>query len=252
MIDVHCHLEQKEFSNKDEIIEKCKKELKAVITCCAHPKDLELTFNLVNKYNGFVFCTVGLHPGYIKEIKEEEKESFLEEIEKNKDKVSGIGEIGLDYNWIKEAKWREKQRELFIELINFAKRLDKPIVVHARDAFLDAIEILEKENVKKVLMHLFGDKKLVERVKNNGWFISIGPILLKSKTHKKIVKAMPLERILLETDSPWFPVNAKIGYPWNVKYVAEKIAEIKKIDVKEVERITDENAKNFFGLEIKL
>ena len=91
MIDCHCHFEQKDYDkDRDEVIEKCRKQLQAVVTSCAHPKDFELTMKLAEKYKGFVFATVGIHPEYIKEISEQKKNDFIELIKANKDKIVGI------------------------------------------------------------------------------------------------------------------------------------------------------------------
>ncbi|MEM5879316.1 MAG: TatD family hydrolase [Candidatus Aenigmatarchaeota archaeon] len=248
MIDVHCHLEQHDYdSDRDEVIEKCKKELKAVITSSAHPKDLELTMGLVEKHKGFVFATAGIHPEYIKEVSEKEKEDFFELLRKNKDKIVGIGEVGLDF-LIEEQEWREKQKELFIRFISLAKELNKPLVIHARKAFAEAIEILEEQKAKNVLMHFFSAKELLDRVEENGWYISVNTTLLTSKKIKKIVRDMPVERILTETDSPWLGLEGKRNDPCSVKLVIQKIAEIKKIDEEEVDKMTTENAVRFFDL----
>jgi len=102
---------------------------------------------------------------------------------------------------------------------------------------------------RKVLMHLFGDKKLIPRIVKNGWLVSIGPGILKSKTMKKIARDIPLNNLLLETDSPWFGMGER-GLPTNVKKAAEKVAEIKKIPIKEVEKQTDLNAIKFFRLKL--
>jgi TatD DNase family protein len=251
MIDVHCHLEQEDYSkDRDEIIEKLRKELKAIITCCAHPKDFDLTLNLVEKYKGFIFATVGIHPEYVKEISEKEKEEFLEKIKENRDKIVGIGEIGLDFNWVKEKEWQEKQKELFVELINFAKELNLPLIIHSREAYDEAVRILEQENAKNVLLHMFGANHLVKKVIENNWFVSMNTIVLKSKKHKKVVRDMPLERLMLETDSPWLSPSGGRNTPLSVKVVAEKISEIKKVNFEEVDRITTENAIKFFNLSL--
>jgi TatD DNase family protein len=251
MIDVHCHLEQRDYDkDRDEIIEKCKKELKAVITSCAHPRDFDLTLQLADKYKNFVFASCGIHPEYIKEISEKEIEETIEKIKQNKDKIVAIGETGMDKFWVQEVDWQSKQKDLFIDLISLAKKIDKPLVVHSRDAYKDVIEILESENAKKVLLHLWGDKNLIKTIIDNGWHISVGPILLKSKNHKKMIRDMPLERIMSETDSPWFGVEEKRGVPTNVKFVVQKISEIKKMSIENVDRITTQNAVKFFSLNI--
>jgi TatD DNase family protein len=248
MIDSHCHLEQQNYdSDRDEVIEKCRKELKAVITSCAHPKDFELTLQLTEKYKGFVFATVGIHPEYIKEVTEKEKDEFIDMIRDNRSRIVGIGETGLDFFWIKENEWQQKQKEWFVEFINLAKDLKLPLVIHARDAFEEAIEILEQEDAKKVLMHMFGANQLVKRVVDNGFFVSVNTILLTSKKHKKIVRDMPLNRLMLETDAPWLG-RGKRNDPTSVRTVAERIAEIKKTSFEEVDRATTRNAIEFFNL----
>ncbi len=253
MIDVHCHLEHQDYSgDRDSVIQSCKKELKAVVTCCANPKDLALTMDLVEKYKNFVFCTCSIHPIYIKEISREDVKKFFDLLRENKDRIVGIGETGLDYYWVKEEKWREKQKELFIEHITLARELNKPLVIHARDSYEDCVEILEKENAKLVDLHMFGGRKLIDRVIKNGWYVSMNAILLKSKNHKKIIRDMPLERIMLETDSPWLAPDGGRNTPLTIRRVAEKIAEIKKVAFNEVWKTCAENAIDFFNLPITL
>lgn len=250
MIDVHCHLEQEDFNkDRDEVIKKCQKELKAIISCCVHPDDFDLTLSLVEKYKNFVFATIAFHPIYIKELKEKEIDDFFEKIRKNKDKIVGIGETGLDFK-IEEPEWREKQKELFLKFIQLAKDLKKPLVIHARKAFLPTIEILEKEKAKDVLMHFFSANELLERVRKNEWSISVNTTLLGSKNIKKIVRDLPLEKIMTETDCPWLGPEGKRNEPLAVKIVVQEIAEIKKMNFQEVAKITTENAIKFFNLEI--
>ncbi|MGB9708111.1 MAG: TatD family hydrolase [Candidatus Pacearchaeota archaeon] len=257
MIDCHCHLEQKDYEQeREKVIEQCKKELKAIVTCCAHPRDLPLTLKLVKENKNFIFCSIGIHPEHIKEISDEEISNTIKEIEKNVSFITAIGETGLDYYWIKESKFREKQREMFIKFIALAKKLGKPLVIHSRDATKECIEILEQEGIqgKRVLMHLFSDRKLLVRVIENGWLVSIGPGIKKSKDIRKVARDMPLNKILLETDSPWFAQKEqgqKYGTPLNARIALEKIAEIKRVSLEEVEKQTDLNAIEFFNLEIK-
>jgi TatD DNase family protein len=250
MIDCHAHLEQPEYDrDRDEVIEKCKKELKAIVTCCAHPKDFELTLQLVKKYKGFIFATVSIHPEYIKEIEEKEKNEFFKKIRENREEIVGIGETGLDFI-IEEAEWRKKQEDLFLDFISLAKELNLPLVIHARKAFKEAIEILEEQKAKNVLLHFFSAKELLSKVIENNWYISVNTTLLSSKKIKKIVRDIPLERILTETDSPWLGLEKKRNEPTSVKYVIEKIAEIKKMGFEEVDKITTENAIKFFNLNL--
>jgi len=251
MIDVHCHLEQQDYEkDRKEVIEQCKKQLDGVITCCAHPKDFDLTMELVQQYRNFIFASVGIHPIYIKEIKEKEIEDFLEKIKQNAEKIVSVGEIGLDYHWIKESSWQQKQRELFKRLIEFAKEINKPVTVHIRDACEDAIKILEDFSIKTHL-HMFGCRKHLPIVlKHDDWVISENTIILTSKNYKKIVRDVPLDKLMLETDSPWLGFG-KRNDPTAVKLVAGRVAEIKKVTVEEVDRQTTKTAIKFFGLNLK-
>jgi len=255
MIDVHCHLEQKDYDkDRDEVIERCKKELKAVITSCAHPRDFELTMQISEKYKNFVFATCGIHPEYIKEVSQKEIDETIEKIKQNKEKIVAIGETGLDFWWVKEAEWQQKQKELFVRLIELSKELKKPLVIHSRDAYEETVRILENEDAKEVDMHMFGDHHMTKRIVDNGWFISINTIILRSKGHKKIAKDCPLEKLMLETDAPWLSPKKLLegiderNYPTSIKLVAERIAEIKKLSFEEVWKKCGENAIKFFKL----
>jgi len=257
MIDVHCHLEQEDYDkDRDEVIEKCKKELKAVITSCAHPRDFELTMRMVENHKNFVFASCGIHPEYIKEVSEKAKDNFLELITENKEKIVAIGETGLDYWWTKEIEWQEKQKQLFIQLIEVAKELKKPLIIHCRDAFEDTVKILEQEDAKQVMLHMWGGHKFLKGVLGNGCYISMNTIILRSKGYRKVVRDCPLDRLMLETDSPWLAPKKLIekvdarNDPTSIRIVAEKIADIKKISFEEVWNKCGENAINFFKLEI--
>lgn len=257
MIDVHCHLEQEDYDkDRDEVIEKCKKELKAVITCCAHPRDFDITMKMVEDHKNFVFASCGIHPEYIKEISEKEIEDFLEKIKRNKDKIVAIGETGLDFWWTQETEWQEKQKKLFIRLINLAKELKKPLIVHCRDAFEDTIKILEQGDAKEVNMHMFGNHNFVNRVIENGWYISMNTIVLRSKSYGKVIRDCPLDRLMLETDAPWLSPKKLLenievrNDSTSIKLVAEKIAEIKKLGFEEIWQKCGENAIKIFKLNI--
>jgi len=262
MIDTHCHLEQPVYdSDRDAVIEKCKADLRAVITCAPDPKHYAITFGLVEKHPNFVFAIAGIHPEYAKRFSEEEIGQAIKTLERNKHKLVGIGETGLDYDFIRESQWRSKQQEMFTRFIRFAKMLDLPIVVHIRNgpdreahnAFEDAIEILERERAERVHLHMFGSRSLLKRALDNGWYISANAIISKSKNYKKLVRDTPLERLMLETDAPWLHPsgdNKARNDPTGVRAVAEKVAEIKKVPIEKVGAVTTKNAIEFFRLKI--
>ncbi len=261
MIDSHCHLEQKDFE-KDlpQVIGKCRKAgLKAVVTSCAKTSDFDRTMEIVRQFPGFVFATAGIHPEFIKELKESEADDFLDRLKENRKHIVGIGEVGLDYHWVKESDWQEKQKDLFVKMIDFAKEIRKPLVIHSWDACEDAVRVLEQEDARHVLMHMFGDKDLVGRVAENGWYLSINTLILRSKNTRKIARDIPLGQMLLETDCPWLSPDVLLGRakrarndPTSIRVAAEKIAEMRKVSFDEVWKQGGEGAKRFYCLPLEV
>ena len=197
----------------------------------------------------------GIHPSDIASS-EEEIDKQIAEIEKlgQDKKVVAIGEIGLDYHWEKDKK--DLQSYGFLEQIKLANKLDLPIVVHSRDAIMDTIEILKGDILpnKKGILHCCQlNKDLVKAGLEAGFYISFaGPITFKSsKNAPEIIETIPENRILIETDSPYLspePNRGQRNDSRNVKYVAEKIAEIKGKTLDEIAEITYKNAKKIYGI----
>ena len=263
LTDIHCHLEDSAFNaDREDVIARAKRALDAVVISLVDPADFEVGFDLVQRHKGFVFATAGLHPGLVEKFTDKEIEETLKKVEERGDSIVGIGEMGLDYNWVKKESERERQKNLFIKSIRLAKKLDLSLVVHIRagedkkerDPYLEAIEILENEGAKRVLLHMFGAKRLLQRVLDNGWYISTNAIVLTGKEHNRIVRAVPLKRLMLETDSPYLTPEleklkgVKRNEPIFVKYVAERVAKIKEMNFEKVAEATSANAKKFFGL----
>ena len=257
MIDSHCHLEQKDYSKDlDAVINRCKKAgIKALISSCPDPRDFDRALEVAKKYKGYVFLAAAIHPEYIKEFSQKEIDECFEKLKANRAILVGIGETGLDNFWTKEPEWREKQKELFVQFIELSKELKLPLMVHTREAHEDVVKILEQEDAKKVHLHMWGGREQIPSINKNGWYISVGPVIATSKTHKKVVRDIPIERIMLETDSPWFggktPEGKPMrGEPTNIKIPAEKIAEVKGLAFEEVWKVCGENAKRFYQLSI--
>ena len=253
MIDAHCHLSISKFNSRPNPLWSKIEEIVSsviVIDSVAHPEDLERSLELSEKYKNKVFVSAGLHPTEIFNLNEEEIEKYKEKIMENKEKIVAIGEIGLDYYYFKNEKEKEKQKEIFIDFIELAKKIRKPIVLHLRDAIDEGFEIIKSYGVKNAMFHFFmGKKEQALKIVGEGYLISIPSLIAKSKNLKKVAKAVPIENLLAETDSPWAsPFNEEFNTPLNVKVVYEKISEIKKIELNDVERKIDENAKKFFNL----
>ncbi|OYT43642.1 MAG: DNase [Candidatus Aenigmarchaeota archaeon ex4484_56] len=248
MIDVHCHLEQKDFDrDRENIITECKKEMEALIISCAYPHDFEKSLAISEKYKKFVFLTAGFHPEYIRDFTDTQIDGYLKKIEENKKHLVGIGECGLDYYWVKDADQIERQKVFFIKQIELSKKLNLPLIIHSRESTKDCLDLLEKLNYNKVLLHFFSDKNFINYVIEKDFHISVNTSVLRSKSIKKIVKHIKIERIMTETDSPWLGFG-KRNTPLSVKSVIEKIAEIKKLDIEMVDEITTKNAIKFFKI----
>jgi len=259
MIDSHMHLNQPEYDrDRSALVEKWKAAgLKAVISNSVSIKTFEKGLEIRQLWPDFVFMTAAIHPEYIKELDEKQIDSFIERVRKHSHELVGIGETGLDYFWIKEPEWREKQKGLFVRFIELSRELNRSLVVHTRDAHQETVELLEQQGVKRAQMHMWGSRSLIKRVIDNGWLVSLGPLLLTSKTLHKITMDLPLELIMLETDSPWFGGKDSSGKPLrgeptNIKTVAEKIAEIKKIPFEEVWTACARNAVRFYNLPLRI
>ena len=176
-------------------------------------------------------------------------------VEKQKNKIVAIGEIGLDYYWEKDEKRRELQRKAFIKQIELANKLNLPIVIHTREAIMDTLEILKQNPVdKKGVFHCCPqNRELIKEGLKLGFYISFaGPITFKSsKNAEEMINLVPNNKILIETDSPYLapePVRGTRNDCRNVKYIAEKIAKAKNISLEEVAKITMQNVRELFNI----
>lgn len=247
MIDIHCHIEEDEINNIDNILDKCKSNsVNKIIVSGYDLESSKKAIELSTKYDN-VYCTIGLLPNVIYENNDsvEDLENFIQ----NK-KIVGIGEIGLDYHWYKDQK--EKQKELFINQINLANKYNLPIVIHCREAINDCYEILKMYKPKKAVMHCYsGSLEMAKKFTELGIYISIGGVstFKNAKNIVEVIKNIPLSYIVLETDSPYLtpePYRGKKNYPYYIPLIASKIAEIREISLEEVDNITTCNACSLF------
>lgn len=255
LFDSHAHYDDERFNeDRFDIIEKIytsgvTKFVSAGYSLNSSKKGIELA----NKFD-YVYTTVGISPNDIPENDFEKCYKEIEKLAKNK-KVVAIGEIGLDYYWNKENK--EKQIEFFKKQIEIANKNDLPVMIHTRDAIMDTIEIIKNNNfVKPGIFHCCPlNLELIKAGLKKNFYISFaGPITFKnSKNANEIISQVPLENILIETDSPYLspePNRGKRNDSRNVFYIAKKIAEVKEMTVEEIAKITYENAMKAFGLKM--
>ncbi|WP_207204775.1 TatD family hydrolase [Miniphocaeibacter massiliensis] len=253
MIDSHAHLDDEKFNyDRENIIKELKENQVAyVINPGADLESSKRAIELSKEYD-FIFPAVGVHP--------HDAQSFSEEIYneiKNmaiKDKAVAIGEIGLDYYY--DNSPRDKQKEVFKKQLELARELNLPVIIHTRDAYGDTFDILNEFKGEVIgVMHCYsGSLEMAERYMSLGYYISFaGPVTFKNaKNVKETAENIPMDRLLIETDSPYLtptPNRGKRNEPKYVKYVAETIAELKDVPVSDVIEASRENARNLFKLE---
>ncbi len=250
IIDTHCHLDSKEYSNLEEVIKRMKNNI--MITSGT---DLESSLNVINLCNKYenVYGTIGYHPTELENYSQENMNIIESNL--NNPKVVGIGEIGLDYHYGKENK--NIQIQVFKYQLDLARKYNMPVVIHSRDALEDTLNIIKQYKDLKITMHCFSySKEIAKELIKMNVKIGIGGVLTfkNSIKLKEIVKEIDLKNVLLETDSPYLtpePYRGKQNEPIYVKYVAQEIAKLKQISEEEVEKITTSNAISQFDLKLK-
>ena len=272
LIDVHCHLDKNFFPDLDFVINEAKREnVVLIIPAGVDKKTNRDLLVLQNKYPEIIFPALGFYPPdalFREKLESDEiktsssqqmifdKSAFETElifIEKNANKIIAIGEIGLDFKNGTDFKLQEK---IFKKQIELSMKIDKPVIVHSRNAEERVIEILESYDCKKVIMHCFcGKKKLIRRVRENDWYFSIPTSVVRDQHFQNIVLETPLYRIFTETDSPYLsPYKDDRKYPnmpHNVSQSIHTIAKLRNMEVEDVANIIYRNTQWMFGKKYK-
>lgn len=198
MIDTHCHILSEYYDNIDEVINKMENNI--IIVSGTNDIENKEVIDLCNKYKN-VYGTIGIHPTEIDQITDNSYNIIIDNL--NNKKIVGIGEIGLDYYWDKSKK--EKQKEVFIKQLDIARRYNKAVVIHTREATNDVYEILKNYPDLKKDIHCFtGSNEMAQNFIKIGCKLGIGGVLtFKNSKLKDVLKEIPTEAILLETDSPF-------------------------------------------------
>ncbi len=252
-IDTHAHLNFPDYDkDRDSLIKKTLQKKVFIVNVGTDVKESERVVEIAEEHGEGVYASVGLHPLYL------EKENF--HYEKYKDfakskKVVAIGETGLDYKYIRggEESQGERakmaQKNLFQEHIELAKELDLPIIVHSRMAHQDTIEVLRRNNAKGVIHCFSGNKNDAKDYLEMGFYLGINGIIFKMNL-EKVIKNIPMEKILLETDCPFLsPIKEeKRNEPLFIDHIAQEVARIKGVGIEDIVKITTSNAKNLFAL----
>lgn len=247
----HAHYDDEAFDNdRVALIEKMhNNEIDYIVNIGADIKSSMSSIELSEKYD-FIYASIGVHPHETENMKDEDI-AILKKYINNK-KVVAIGEIGLDYYY--EYSDREKQKYWFKKQLEIAKDNNKPVIIHSRDAAKECYEIIKNSGVSKGVIHSYsGSAQMAKDYIDMGFFIGIGGIVTfkNAKKSVEVAESVPIEKILIETDSPYLspvPVRGTRNNSQNLIYIAEKIAQIKQITVENVAEITKKNALTLFDI----
>jgi TatD DNase family protein len=246
LVDVHAHLDYSKFdSDRDEVVGRAKSAGVLTITSALGPEGIGKTLLLLERYHELK-ATFGLAPTELASDVIDETRRLIRE---HRERIVGLGEVGLDYHWVKELNRRKEEQVNFQSFIELAQELHLPMVIHSRDAEEDVLRIL-KENDVSALLHCFsGSVELALDAAASGHLISIPTSVVHSSGKQRLAKDLPLESIVLETDAPYLSPQPKTrNEPANVAASCEKIASIKGINPDAVASATTQNAVRFFDL----
>lgn len=254
LIDTHAHLDSPKFDNdREEVIARALEAgIDTIINIGFNRETIPSTMYLAEKHE-FIFAAVGWHPTDAIDMKLEEDLAWIEKLCSHP-KVVAIGEIGLDYYW--DTSPKEVQQTVFREQIRLARKLNKPIIIHNRDAHEDILRLLKEENASDVggIMHCFsGSWETAQQCLDLNFYISFGgPVTYKNaRVPKEVLERVPLDRLLLETDAPYLtphPHRGKRNESAYVRIIAETAAQLKGLTLEEIANITSENGRRLLGL----
>ncbi|XP_066451151.1 putative deoxyribonuclease TATDN3 isoform X2 [Eleutherodactylus coqui] len=256
-VDCHCHLSAADFSHDlDNVVSAAVAVgVRALVAVAEHAAEFDKVIELSRRYPALVFPCLGVHPVQAShpELQRsatlKDLEDALPVIERYRDDLVAIGEVGLDFTprIAKTDEQKEEQRQVFIRQIQLAARLNLPLNVHSRSAGRPTINLLKEQGAEHVLLHAFDGKPSVamEGVKA-GFFFSIPPSIIRSD-QQRLVRQLPLESLCLETDCPALGPEKQVrNEPKNITFCAEYIAEVKGVSLEEVLRVTTQNAQRLF------
>ncbi len=251
IFDSHAHYDDKQFDkDRDALLSSMNKNgVDFILNSGESLRASKAGVELGKKYD-FIYSASGIHPSNTKNMTEEIYNE-IKDLTKN-EKVVAIGEIGLDYHYDNTDK--EKQRYWFKRQLEMAKELSMPVIIHSRDAAQECFDIIKESGVNKGIIHCYsGSPEMALAYVKLGFYIGIGGVLTYNNAKKTVdcVRILPLNKIVLETDCPYLapvPNRGKRNDSTMIKFVAEKIAEIKHVPVNEVYSVTSQNAKNVFGI----
>jgi len=258
-VDAHVHLSDEEYADKIEILIKEAKKSN-VIALVSNSMDLQTSIDslkLSERYPKLVYAAIGIHPWTIDKVTLAERQAIAELVEKKvgSGNLVALGEIGLDVKNLKKEALNKLQHEVFNEMLGLAEKFGLPVIIHSRGTTAKVMEILPSFNIKRVLLHWFSyPRSLLSQIIERGYYITEGPPTTYSRGIRAIVKKVPLENFLTETDGPvnFFrePFKGQMTTPSFIPLVVKAVAELKNMEMGEVAEQIVKNFVEFFGVNI--
>lgn len=250
IFDTHSHYDDEKFSpDREMLISTLQSQgVSNVVSCGCDIETTRFNFDLAQKYD-FMYFAAGFHPECLEDVSLNDLE-LIKKFAQNK-KCVAIGEIGLDYHWMSSAK--EVQKKFFTAQIELAAELDLPVIVHDREAHGDTLDILKATKPKGVVHCFSGSKEMAREIIRLGMYIGLNGVVTFNNARKslEVVKDIPLDRLVLETDCPYLapvPHRGKRNDSSLIPFIAEKIAALLEMDTQELLNITNKNAKKLYNL----
>lgn len=254
IFETHAHYDDEQYEEDRETLlaQMRPAGIGRIINVGASAESTRATLELARDHE-YIYAAVGVHPSEIKDLNEETFEWLRRQT--SWEKTVAVGEIGLDYHWDKEPEIQQQQRYWFGRQLDLAKETGLPVIIHSREAAADTIQVMREHGADKIsgVIHCYSySRELAEEFIKMKYYIGVGGVVTFKNARKLVetVQAIPIERILLETDCPYMapePHRGTRNSSLNIPYVMEKIAELKGITAEEVERITEENAYRLFS-----
>ncbi|MBF8264905.1 MAG: yjjV [Dehalococcoidia bacterium] len=248
IIDTHAHLD--EIANLDDAVSRARRSgVIAIIGVGVDLKSNKRILEIADKYRGFVYPALGLHPGNLGD--EEHREATFQQIELNLERAVAVGEIGLDYFYKetrKEGVTRQVQKQVFNRVLSLAKDSGKPALIHSRGSWQDCLDMALALKVERAVFHWYsGPMAVLDKIVASGYFISASPAAEYSLPHREAINKAPVDRLLLETDSP-VAYKGVASEPAHVLRTLKAVVDLKNSTEEQVAIATTSSAKSLFGL----
>ncbi len=248
VIDSHCHLDFKQFNkDRDLVMQRARDSgvtimINSGVDNASNRRSLELAAK-----HDFIYATLGLSPNSLDNLSDADIQGLLDQIKENAGQAVGIGEAGLDYYRCKDPASRERQAKVFSQVIELARSLNLPLVIHSRDTEQKALDMVR--DLEKVVFHCYsGTLSTMKEAIDLGFYISLATVLCRSPQHQVLAKNVSLDHLLVETDSPFLSPKHGRNEPSYVLDSVRLIAKIRGMEPQEIARITSENTRRIYDL----